>query len=384
MPFPRLLIILFISGLYSFAATGAHADESAHEKLQRISEEINKIEQSIAKNTRDKDQLRVDMQQMDKRIGQLHGEIRQLNQHVSTARKRAQQLTAEQKRLQTRLADQAQSFSHQARMAYLYQRQSKFKLILAQNSIQEAGRIAVMYDYVNQARLQQMERSRQLAEQVAQNRDAVQAEQTRLQDLIHAQAEQRKLLQRARNQKQQAQQAVTQLIDQDQSRLKRAQKDQRAIKKLLRKLPPASPTGSRGFATQKGRLAWPLNGRMLNRYGAAKSGSATIVWDGVSIKAPRGSEIHAIYPGTVVFSDWFQGYGWLLIIDHGNDFMSLYAHAETLHKNVGEAVVKGENIGLVGDSGGASQPSLYFEIRHGGAPVNPNDWCTVPKVANSS
>ena len=85
-----------------------------------------------------------------------------------------------------------------------------------------------------------------------------------------------------------------------------------------------------------------------------------------------------------MFSDWFQGYGWLLIIDHGDNFMSLYAHAEGLLKNVGDAVKKGENIALVGDSGGAPLPSLYFEIRRQGAPVDPTDWCTVPKLAYSS
>ena len=100
-------------------------------------------------------------------------------------------------------------------------------------------------------------------------------------------------------------------------------------------------------------------------------------------RAERGSEIQAIYPGTVVFSDWFDHYGWLVIIDHGGGFMSLYAHAEGLYKNVDDYVTQGELIAVVGDSGDVDQTSLYFEIRRQGTPVDPADWCVYPNMAYS-
>ena len=103
----------------------------------------------------------------------------------------------------------------------------------------------------------------------------------------------------------------------------------------------------------------------------------------MSIQADRGSEIQAIYPGTVVFSDWFDHYGWLVIIDHGSGFMSLYAHAEGLYKNVDDYVTQGELIAVVGDSGDVDQTNLYFEIRRQGTPVDPANWCVYPKMAYS-
>ena len=378
------IILLLFSSLNIFYDASADQEAEARQKLQKLAAEISKIEQNIAKNSQDQKKLERDMQTLDRQIGRLHVDIRRLNQKVASAQQRSQQLSDKQTELHQELTDQGRAFSQQARMAYLSQRQSKWKLMLTQNSPQDAGRMAAMYDYVNQARLDQIGQLNQLAERIQQNQVDLATAQARMQKLIQQQNEQKSILQQARNHKQQAQQALVQLIDQDQSRLKQAQQNQRAIKKLLGKLQKNSNAVGGAFATQKGSLTWPVKGKLLNRYGSAKNGSSTIAWDGVSIRAARGSDVRAIYPGNVVFSDWFQGYGWLLIIDHGNEFMSLYAHAESLHKNVGDAVKQGEKIAIVGDSGGAPQPSLYFEIRRQGVPVNPAEWCTVPKLAYSS
>ena len=378
------IFFIFISGLFVFPLVSADQLTQAQQKLQELATEISKIEQNIAKNQDDQDELLQDMQTLDQQIGRIHNEIRKLNERLKAAELRSRQLTAEQQKLTANLTDQADAFNQQARMAYITQQQSKWKLMLAQSSLQEAGRVAVMYDYINRARLQQIQHLNQLADRIRHNQIELTAEQVRMQKLIQQQTEQKMVLKQAHHNKYKAQQALAQLIDQDQSRLKQAQQNQRAIKKLLRKLQKKSTVGNGVFASQKGRLTWPVSGKLLNRYGSAKNGSSKIAWDGVAIKAPRGSDVRAIYPGTVVFSDWFQGYGWLLIIDHGDEFMSLYAHAETLHKNVGDLVNKGEKIALVGDSGGIPQPSLYFEIRRQGVPVDPADWCTVPKLAYSS
>ena len=189
----------------------------------------------------------------------------------------------------------------------------------------------------------------------------------------------------ARAHKESAQQTLLHLIDEEQGKLKREQKNQAAVKQLLSKLQGLDAEQQRGsFGAQKGLLRWPLKGQLLNRFGALKSATANSKWDGVAIQATRGNEIRAIYSGIVVFADWFQGYGWMMIIDHGSDYMSLYAHAEGLNKNQGEQVQKGEVIALVGDSGSADKPHLYFEIRRQGAPVNPADWCKAPKLAYSA
>lgn len=378
-----IFFILF-SGLLASSTIYADQVEEARQALKELVAEIGKIEQNIAKNTRDQKRLRKDMRALDTQIGALHREIRQSEKRVSGVKARAQQLAAKDKQLRSELVKQGNAFKQQARTAYLTQHQSKWKLMLMQNSVQDVGRTAVMYDYVNKARLQQIQHLNELAEKVQQNQAELSIERAHLQTLIEQQTEQQGVLKKARKQKEKAQSTLAQLIDQDQSRLQEAQNNQRAIKKLLGKLQKKSIEDSGAFASQKGQMRWPVKGRLLNRFGSAKNGSAKIAWDGVTIKAPRGSEIQAIYTGTVVFSDWFQGYGWLLIVDHGRGFMSLYAHAEGLNKSVGDVVKTGEIIALVGDSGGVAQPGLYFEIRRQGAPLDPAVWCTVPKLAYSS
>jgi septal ring factor EnvC (AmiA/AmiB activator) len=129
------------------------------------------------------------------------------------------------------------------------------------------------------------------------------------------------------------------------------------------------------FSKLKGRLPWPTKGRKLNAFGRKRSGS-TIPWHGLEIAAKEGNDIIAIHHGQVVFSDYLRGHGLLLIIDHGSGFMSLYAHAKHLYKELGEWVEAGERVASVGTTGGRKEAALYFELRHNGKPTDPNPWFT--------
>ena len=128
-----------------------------------------------------------------------------------------------------------------------------------------------------------------------------------------------------------------------------------------------------GLAKLKRKLSWPVSGRIKHRFGTQKQGY--IKWKGVLKSAPLGEHVKAIYDGTILFSDWLKGYGLVTIIDHGKGYMSLYGHNQTLLKNAGDYVEKGEPIALVGQSGGQIHPGLYFEIRHLGRALNPKLWC---------
>jgi septal ring factor EnvC (AmiA/AmiB activator) len=128
------------------------------------------------------------------------------------------------------------------------------------------------------------------------------------------------------------------------------------------------------FSRLKGKLPWPVQGKLAARYGANRK-AESLTWRGVVIDAEEGREVKAIYNGRVVFADWMRGFGLLLIVDHGNGYMSLYGHNQSLYKNVGDVVRKGEAVATVGNSGGRETPGLYFEIRHNGVPDNPVLWC---------
>jgi len=136
------------------------------------------------------------------------------------------------------------------------------------------------------------------------------------------------------------------------------------------------PTKVTGFASLKGKLPPPVKGEIVTFYGKEKHPrfNTFIFHKGIRIRAPYGSEIRSIYHGKVIYSDWFKGYGNIIIIDHGDSYYSLSCHASRLFKKVGDRIKQGEVIGLVGDTGPFYGSGLYFEIRHGGKSVNPLNW----------
>ena len=125
------------------------------------------------------------------------------------------------------------------------------------------------------------------------------------------------------------------------------------------------------IAKRKGKLEWPVSGKLALKYGSKKS---TLSTDGIFISSDSGKAVKVVHPGRVVFSEWLRGYGLLIIVDHGNDYLSLYGHNQSLLRNTGDWVQAGETISLTGSSGGYDQTGLYFSLRHNGKSFNPVPW----------
>ena len=140
------------------------------------------------------------------------------------------------------------------------------------------------------------------------------------------------------------------------------------LAEVARKTPLAAPTRH-----DQGSLLWPVPGRLVHRFGDSRAGGR-MRWQGVYLSAPRGTNIVAVASGTVAFADWLRGFGMLAVIDHGDATMSLYGHADSLYKKAGDRVEGGEPIASVGQSGGINEVGVYFEIRRGGVPVDPQAW----------
>ncbi len=376
-----LICIIFSHLLLNFAVCQDNITDT-QKRLNSISKSIQKIEGKIAKNVKNHELVRDELDKLDREIGKLHKQISQSESRIAASKQRFSSLQEEKAHLSDELHTQSVLFQQQVKMAYLSGNQSKWKLLLSQSSIQHAGKNAVIYDYLHQARLEEMARIQHLAEQIKQNQDHITQQQANMELLLQQYDQEQSVLAAARSQKQQTQHSLQQRIEKDQQALKNEQKQQLRLKKLLSKLKAVQPANSKGkFASLTGQLTWPVTGKIHIKYGDKTSETE---WNGVSILAKRGSDIKAIYSGEVVFADWFDHYGWLLIVDHGDGFMSLYAHAEGLYKNAGDYVKQGELIAVVGDSGDAQQTSLYFEIRRQGTPVDPAAWCVNPKLPYSS
>jgi septal ring factor EnvC (AmiA/AmiB activator) len=135
------------------------------------------------------------------------------------------------------------------------------------------------------------------------------------------------------------------------------------------------PSGN-GFASLRGRLTWPADGRVVAEYGPQvnpRFGTKTFR-NGIDIEATEGSSIAAVFPGHVVYTGWFRGYGNLIIVDHGGEYYTVYAHAADIRVTEGDEVKQGQIIGTVGDTGSLQGPRLYFEVRHEGKPQDPAQW----------
>jgi septal ring factor EnvC (AmiA/AmiB activator) len=273
--------------------------------------------------------------------------------------------------------------------------------LLAQDRVAEAERNLAYQGYLQRG---QVERLRVLSAEL-QRLDAVQREiverRTSLDQATQAQAAQLAALQRAREQRAGVLAGIDRQYKDRASREKALGRDAKALQDLLAKLRAAAARAAREAARNKttakaepgrrvgaakrpqvanapplrvGGLGWPVAGGLLATFGGRLPDGRRS--DGVLIAAAAGTAVKAVADGSVVFADWMTGYGNILIIDHGNGYMSLYAHAEGLLKDPGSPVKRGDPVATVGTSGGQETAALYFELRRNGSPVNPSAWLT--------
>ena len=185
---------------------------------------------------------------------------------------------------------------------------------------------------------------------------------------------------------QQAAREAARAREAERAAIRQAQKNSKNVKKADKPDPVASRKAiavntetpvafrsDRPFSALKGALRLPVAGELMNRFGAPREGGG-LSWRGLFIRATQGTAVKAIAAGQVVFSEWLRGFGNLVIVDHGEGYMSLYSNNESLYKQVGERVQPGDAIATVGNSGGQPDTGLYFEMRHQSRPVNPLLW----------
>jgi septal ring factor EnvC (AmiA/AmiB activator) len=254
-------------------------------------------------------------------------------------------------------------------------REEQLKLLLSMEDPAAFGRMLVYYSYLGRARAGKIAG---IEATVAALEEAAAQEAEERGRLAALEAESRKELSAvdsARAERGKALRTMNSQIRSSSDTIAKLRREAAGLEKLVadlrRALRDLPPTAGQAFEKVRGRLAWPVAGRITARYGQPRGGG--LKWNGVLIESGRGSEIRALYEGRVAYSDWLPGMGLLMIIDHGG-YMSLYAHNEQLFKAVGDRVEGGELIATVGDSGGRNTPALYLEIRRGTQPLDPVPW----------
>ena len=263
------------------------------------------------------------------------------------------------------------------RVAYYSGDQERLKLLLGQDDPGELARTMVYQAYFAQSRSERVQSVRTHLAEIGRLEHESAEETTRLGELEKQQARDLAAVDKARTERAEAVAVLDKRIRDKTSSINEMEGRERALADLLEQLRQALSDfpvqGEEPFAALRGRLAWPVNGRLLADYGEVRAG-ARLRWNGVLLSADRGTEVHAVANGRVAFADWLPGLGLLAIVEHGDGYMSLYGHNDTLRKAAGDWVRPGEVLGTVGDSGGQAHPALYFEIRRGKTPQNPHPW----------
>jgi len=331
-----------------------------------------------------RDGLNQQLAEIERRQGQLARTIAELEAQSRARQKRIDDLKARREDLQTSIRQQQRILKGQLRSAQVVGRKDWLKLLLNQEEPSRLARVLAYYGYLNQARTKMIQRWRQ-------DLSAVETMETTLTGESAAQAEAHRQTQQERLALQQSSAARRKLLASWDVELKsqavslaQLQEDERRLEALIESVAesPASVEPANGNASpntsagQSGRPSGPRNcppvGPVLARFGSPRLSAR---WDGVLIGGKEGDPIRAVTAGRVVFADWFRGYGLLLIVDHGDGVMSLYAFNQTLYKAKGDTVAAGEVISAMGVSGGREKPGLYFGIREKGQPVDPVRWC---------
>lgn len=306
--------------------------------------------------------------------------LRRLSRKLRASKKKLGTLKKNRHREEQKLAAQRKLLGRQIRSAFMIGRQEYLKLILNQEDPALFGRTLVYYDYFNQARSEQIGEVQAALQEIEKLSAGIRVETKKLQQIQSKRQAKKKALEKTYRTRALVLARLGEEIKNKDQRLAQMSANEKHLENLLQAINKAMPDifdeadNQKPFAAYRGKMIWPVRGRLKRLFGKRRR-AGKLKWNGDMILAPKGRAVHAISHGRVAYADWLRGYGLLLIIDHGDGYMSLYAHNQSLYMETGDWVKANETIGEVGNSGGQRASGLYFEIRYRGRPTNPSRWC---------
>ncbi|MCR4510903.1 murein hydrolase activator EnvC [Pseudomonas sp. 32.2.56] len=407
----RALALIFLTLLLTPAIADEKSD--AQKQLDAARADIAELKQLLEKLQQEKSGVQQALKKTESEMGQLEKQVKGLQQDLKKSEDEIQRLDGEKKKLEGARLEQQRLIGIQARAAYQSGRQEYVKLLLNQQNPEKFSRTLTYYDYLSEARMEQLATFNETLRQLANVEIDIANQQNQLLEQKSALDGRREQLATVRKERQLALAKLNKEFSARDQKLKVREQEQAKLARVLKTIEetlarqareaeaarqqallaereqPRSGTNTNNsgplvsagasfggpFARARGQLPWPVNGRLVARYGTPRGGDARTKWDGVLIGAAAGSQVHAVHGGRVVFADWLRGAGLLVILDHGNGYLSLYGHNQSLLKDAGDVVKAGEAIATVGTSGGQDTPALYFAIRQQGRPIDPAQWC---------
>ena len=348
----------------------------AEAELAAVKSEIERVTRQVSSAQVERDRLTRDLKSAELSVGHAREALSDLKHQRAAHAARRTQLAAEQREREAQLDKNRADLAGQIRAAYTIGRQEPLKLLLNQQDPALAGRMFVYYGYFGRARAGQIKLIEDDVQRLAELTAELDAEDAELARLEQQQRAQLSALEQARAQRSQVLAGLEAESRTRAQNLERLRAQQAGLEQLLKELRAAMERfpleTNEAFARLRGKLAWPVSGHLVARFGDARAGG--VRWDGVLVATERGAPVKSVCGGRVIYADWLPGLGLLAIVDHGDGYLSLYGHNERLYKAAGDQVAAGETLAAAGDSGGSGRPELYFEIRKGGKPVDPRPW----------
>ncbi len=381
-----VILVLLLAGHHAAAATAG----SKEKELRELRGRIEALQKRLAGAEESKTEAADALQESERAISETNRALRELGAQSRDLEKHLQALGAESRRREQALAAQQALLARVLYHQYVGGRAEPLRLLLNREDPHEIARRLYYFGYISRARARLILETRESLAQVralshetegkARELAAVAAESTALRDRLGREKRERaQVLARISRDIRRQRQEIGKL-KRDESRLARLVQSlsrlvarSKPAPRLSNERVPRASGGDSPFPELKGKLNLPVRGELANRFGSPRADGG-VVWKGLFIAARAGEEVRAIAGGRVVFADWLRGFGNLLIVDHGDAYMSLYGNNEALYKRVGDSINAGEPVAEVGASGGNADSGLYFELRHQGRPLDPLEW----------
>ncbi|KGQ18303.1 Peptidase M23 [Lysobacter dokdonensis DS-58] len=382
----------------------SQSSKETEQQLRKVRTELKDVAAERRKLEGQRGDASRKLRDADEQVGKVGRAVRDTERALARDQTQLADLQQRRDTLNAGLSARRSELRQLLRAAYTVGDDSALKALLAQDTVDEAQRTLAYHRYAQRDRAQriralttELHEVDVLEQQIVERRTALdvarRTQQSQLASLEKARTDRKQLVEqldsryrdRASRERALGQdaKALQQLLTQLRAAAAKAAREKAAADRAA--AAKAKATGNKstastplrrntttGPALQVGGLSWPVSGSLVARYGGPMPDGRTS--QGVLIAAPAGTTVKAVADGRVVFADWMNGYGLILIVDHGNGYMSLYAHNDALLKDAGDAVKRGDGLASVGNSGGQGRTALYFELRRNGQPVNPDTW----------
>ncbi|HHB1593564.1 murein hydrolase activator EnvC family protein [Vibrio campbellii] len=360
-----ILLTCALSATYPLTSSAASQQE-----LKGVSSEINRQKKSLTSQEKQLNDLQKSLKNQELGISKLEREIKQTKTDLAQADQNINKLE-EKIALQEAQRQAQEEELKQLLQTYYVTERAKANGHLLNEGVEE-DRISQYFQHLAKARAKVIDAITQTTQELAHNKNQLELEKAQIEALLKQQSEKRSSLASTQSQRKGTLNKIQKSIKDDKRYLAELQRNETRLKAEIAKAAKRNAVPMDGIAKQRGKLPWPLKGRVLHNFGTKQTGQVN--WKGMVLSANYGQQVKAVYPGTVVFAEYLRGYGLVVLLDHGKGDMTLYGYNQALTKKEGDKVTAGEVIALAGDTGGQDRASLYFEIRRNSEAQNPKSW----------